>query len=111
MIGNYRHIESGQIVNVACTHLKSGTDFGNMRRSQVSQLINDLKNKPNLIVTGDFNEKPGNKPIAEMLKKFNLASGGGFNKKPNYNSYQRYYASRESMEKTILDYVFTKTQH
>ena len=45
-----------------------------------------------------------------MFKRFNLASGAGFSKKPNYHSYQRYYASRESMEKTILDYVFTKPE-
>lgn len=96
---------------VVNTHLKAKAEFRPLRVTQANFLIGDLGtlNLPEeefTLLTGDFNEDPGEEPINIVKTKFKSALEMAFgDDKNHFTTY--YFREREGGQvKRTIDYVF-----
>ena len=104
--GTYKHIETGQIINVATTHLKAGRNFADMRATQARQLV-DLKGERNLILTGDMNDEPESEAITVLKEDLDQASELAFGNENEFTTWK--YRESHGMAIRTIDYIFTNT--
>eukprot|EP00347_Sterkiella_histriomuscorum_P020170 403338838 len=110
VLGHFIHNQSGKHFMVVNTHLKAKKENRELRIKQANFLINDLAtlNLPDeefTILTGDFNDDPGEEPINIIKTKFTSSLEECFgDEKKHFTTF--YFRESEGHVKRTIDYIF-----